>query len=300
MLKKILMFFILTIVLICILISIKHFKEIKTLTNNINGTLYYNDYSNGNEAYSFNFSTSEIEKIYLDDNYEILDYLISSNGYYCIVREQQNNDCFKTFYLQHIDNSDKKIIIPNTSGKLSLLDNGILFLSDYYSTASSFTLSYYALDSDSVVDIKSNIMDYCVLNNTIYFIKESDLFQYNIDTNTEKFIFKDCSQIITNGTNSLYIKTDNGIYKYNIKTEKFDEFSKKNNYKLIAVLNDENIVLTKISKSESTDELEYNAFGNHAKQKYYILSNNKLIHLKNLDGYNIEYANYFNNIQENK
>lgn len=111
MLEKILMFFILTIVLICILISIKHFKEIKTLTNNINGTLYYNDYSNGNEAYSFNFSTSEIEKIYLDDNYEILDYLISSNGYYCIVREQQNNDCFKTFYLQHIDNSDKSLYL---------------------------------------------------------------------------------------------------------------------------------------------------------------------------------------------
>lgn len=293
--KKISVFFVLTIILIITLIGLKHFGKIEFSAQKTCGILYYTDYSNGTETYSLDLSTNKVEKIVLDNDYEILDYSITSDGYYCIVREQTSSgDIDKSYFLHHANDTDKKIIIPNTSGKLSLVNDGILFLCDYYTTSKSFTLSYCPFNSNSIIDIKSDITDYCVLNNIIYFIKDDNLFQLNFDTNVEKLVLEDCTQVVSNEDNLVFVKTDNGIYKYNAQEETFEKFSEKNNYRLIAIIDNSSIIVTKQDKSENEDQLEYNPFKFKSNAKYYILSNNKLIHIKELDGYSIDYAHYFN------
>lgn len=289
--KYIFLLLLFIIILVTILFSLKYYKEKENLMNSLSGILYYNDEFTGVD--SFDLSSETKKKVELNSDYTILDYQSTDNGYYCIARDE-SEDYLKTYFINSVNDEMIQTLIPESSGKLGLIDNGVFFYSDYYTTSEFYTLCYLNSELNTVTEVIQNVTDYCIVNNEVFFIKNENLYQFYIESNAEELILENCCQIISSSKDVLFYKTDNGIYKYNISTQKTEKFSAKKKYDLVLALDNNIVIVSKINyNSGSEDEVAYNPFIK-LKIKYYILSNDKLFHLNKLDKDDIEWLTYVN------
>lgn len=286
--KKI--FLIILVVILLVIGVLFLYTNYKNEANNIDNGCLILDFEDDEDiitSHIYNFSNNTYEKITKGDYEEILEYYPLTDGYCFIEREDIYGDEQRNIILKTEDN-DFCIPINLTTGNISVKNNRVFYLSDFYTISDNYELCFIDIDTDKHNTLNKRISSYCLFNDSVYYISENCLFSNNLDLNCEKKIIENC-KFICNSDNYLIFQTNDGIYKFEpIKNETIS-FCDIQNYNVITAINDDTIIISKQNKNY--DEADYPLF--NTKEHFYILySGGKKKELSELRGKSISFIRY--------
>lgn len=179
--------FLIIFVVIFISGSLLLYTNYKSDSNNINTGCLFLDFDDElvTVSHIYYFSNNTYERITKEDYEGILGYYPLNDGYFCIERKDIYGDEQRYIVLKTEDTSIS-IPIDLTVGNISVKGSKIFYLADFYSTADDYELGFIDIGTNKQDTLNKRVLNYCLFDESIYYISENGLFSNNLDLNSEK------------------------------------------------------------------------------------------------------------------